>query len=164
MVKLYRMAKASVAAPKGVVEDVIFPAVSEKWLQTLIQEVESDGACKGKVKATTHPDDADYMADLNEKKWLTEATSTATGYDNLECPKCGGEKTSRGMVYFTDGHVDKTDFAAAICQIRKTASVLASNVYYMYSDLDKGRYGIGRRFWNGKVKNSEPITMWMPDA
>ena len=46
---------------------------------------------KGKVKATTHQDDADYMADLNEKKWLKEATSTATGYDNLECPKCGGE-------------------------------------------------------------------------
>jgi len=54
MVKLYRMAKASVATPKGAVEDVIFPAVSEKWLQTLIQEVESDGACKGKVKATLH--------------------------------------------------------------------------------------------------------------
>jgi len=132
---------------------------------TLLEDVRFEiYIVKGKVKATTHPDDADYMADLNEKKWLTEATSTATGYDNLECPKCGGEKTSRGMVYFTDGHVDKTDFAAAICQIRKTASVLASNVYYMYSDLDKGRYGIGRRFWNGKVKNSEPITMWMPDA
>ena len=52
MVKLYRMAKASVAAPKGVVEEVIFPAVPETWLQALIQEVENDGVGKSKVKAT----------------------------------------------------------------------------------------------------------------
>ena len=51
MVKLYRIAKASVGAPKGVVEDVIFPAASAEWLQALIQEVESDSTYKGKMKA-----------------------------------------------------------------------------------------------------------------
>jgi TnpA family transposase len=50
MVKLYKMAKASVATPKGVVEEVIYPAASEKWLHSLIQEVESNGGYKGKVQ------------------------------------------------------------------------------------------------------------------
>lgn len=50
MVKLYRMAKASVDAPKGVVEEVIFPAVPEKWLLTLIREVEAGAGYRGKVR------------------------------------------------------------------------------------------------------------------
>lgn len=50
MAKLYRMAKASVDTPKGVVEEVIFPAAPEKWLITLIQEVESRSGYKGKVR------------------------------------------------------------------------------------------------------------------
>lgn len=50
MAKLYRMAKASVQAPQGIVEDVIFPEVTEKWLQALIQEVEGAAGYTGKVK------------------------------------------------------------------------------------------------------------------
>jgi len=50
MVKLYKMAKASVEAPKGLVEDVIYPAASEKWLHAFIQEVESNGGYKGRVQ------------------------------------------------------------------------------------------------------------------
>lgn len=50
MVKLYRMAKASVGTPKGVVEDVIYPAASEKWLHALIREVEGSGVFRGKVR------------------------------------------------------------------------------------------------------------------
>ena len=47
---------------------------------------------KGKVVATTSPDDKDYMEGLNEKKWLKEAASFAKD-DNccLECPQCGTE-------------------------------------------------------------------------
>lgn len=55
MVKLYKIAKASVSAPKGMVENVVFPAAgSEKWLHALILEVESNGIYKGKVKTTLH--------------------------------------------------------------------------------------------------------------
>lgn len=50
MVKLYRMAKASIDSPKGVVEEVIFPAAPEQWLRTLIQEVEAGSGYKGKVR------------------------------------------------------------------------------------------------------------------
>ena len=50
MAKLYRIAKASVEAPQGVVEEVIFPEVPEKWLQTLIKEVEAGAGYTGKVK------------------------------------------------------------------------------------------------------------------
>lgn len=50
MVKLYNMAKASVEMPKGVVEEVIYPAASEKWLHALIQEVENNGGHKSKVQ------------------------------------------------------------------------------------------------------------------
>ena len=50
MAKLYRIAKASVEAPQGVIAEVIFPEVSEKWLQTLIQEVENRVSHTGKVK------------------------------------------------------------------------------------------------------------------
>ena len=50
MAKLYRMAKASVEAPQGIVAEVIFPEVPEKWLQTLIQEVEGTAGYTGKIK------------------------------------------------------------------------------------------------------------------
>ena len=50
MVKLYKMAKASVGAPKGMVEEVIYPEASEKWLHALIQEVENNGGYKSKVQ------------------------------------------------------------------------------------------------------------------
>lgn len=50
MAKLYRIAKASVEAPQGVVEEVIFPEAPEKWLLTLIQEVEAGSGYTGKVK------------------------------------------------------------------------------------------------------------------
>ena len=50
MAKLYRIAKASVEAPQGVVADVIFPEAPEKWLQALIQEVEGAAGYTGKVK------------------------------------------------------------------------------------------------------------------
>jgi len=52
MVKLYRMAKAAVDAPKGIIEEVIFPAAPEKWLLTLIQEVEKGSGYKGKVRTS----------------------------------------------------------------------------------------------------------------
>ena len=50
MVKLYRIAKAAIEAPQGIVSEVIFPEVPEKWLQTLIQEVEAGAEYTGKVK------------------------------------------------------------------------------------------------------------------
>ena len=50
MAKLYRIAKASVEAPQGIIEDVIFPEAPEKWLQTLIQEVETGAGYTGKIK------------------------------------------------------------------------------------------------------------------
>lgn len=50
MAKLYRIAKASVEAPQGIVAEVIFPEVPEKWLQTLIQEVEGTAGYTGKIK------------------------------------------------------------------------------------------------------------------
>lgn len=50
MAKLYRIAKASVEAPQGIVAEVIFPEVSEKWLLTLIQEVEAGAGYNSKVK------------------------------------------------------------------------------------------------------------------
>ncbi len=50
MAKLYRIAKASIEAPQCVVAEVIFPEVPEKWLQTLIQEVEAGAGYTGKVK------------------------------------------------------------------------------------------------------------------
>ncbi len=52
MAKLYRMAKAAVDAPKGTIEDVIFPAAPEKWLLTLIQEVEKGSDYRGKVRTS----------------------------------------------------------------------------------------------------------------
>ena len=50
MAKLYRIAKASVEAPQGVIADVIFPEVPEKWLQSLIQEVEAGLDHTGNIK------------------------------------------------------------------------------------------------------------------
>lgn len=50
MAKLYRMAKAAVDSPKGIIEKVIFPAAPEKWLLTLIQEIEKDSGYKEKVR------------------------------------------------------------------------------------------------------------------
>lgn len=52
MVKLYRMAKAAVDAPMGIIEEVIFPAAPEKWLLTLIQEVEKGSGYKGKIRTS----------------------------------------------------------------------------------------------------------------
>ena len=47
---------------------------------------------EGKMSATTHPDDKDYMGDLNEKKWLKEAARFAANSDgDLECPTCRTE-------------------------------------------------------------------------
>ncbi len=50
MVKLYRMSKASLGAPKGIIEDVIYPEASEKWMVALVREVEGSSAFKGKVR------------------------------------------------------------------------------------------------------------------
>lgn len=50
MVKLYRIAKASVEAPQGIVSDVIFPEAPEPWLKTLIKEVEASSGYTGKVR------------------------------------------------------------------------------------------------------------------
>lgn len=50
MVKLYRMAKASVGDPTGRIDEVIYPEVSETWLHSLIQEVEGSSALKGKIR------------------------------------------------------------------------------------------------------------------
>ena len=52
MAKLYRIAKASVETPKGVVEEVIFPEVPEKWLQALIKEVEAGAGYSGQIKTS----------------------------------------------------------------------------------------------------------------
>lgn len=50
MVKLYRMSKASLGAPKGVVEEVIYPEASERWMQAFVREVEGGSAFRGKVR------------------------------------------------------------------------------------------------------------------
>jgi len=50
MAKLYQMTKAAVESPKGIIEEVIFPAAPEKWLMTLIQEVEQGSTYKGEVR------------------------------------------------------------------------------------------------------------------
>jgi len=50
MAKLYRIAKATVEAPQGIVAEVIFPEASEKWLVTFIQEVEAGAGYTYKVK------------------------------------------------------------------------------------------------------------------
>jgi hypothetical protein len=50
MAKLYRIAKASVETPHGIIEEVIFPEAPEKWLQTLIQEVEAGTGYTVKIK------------------------------------------------------------------------------------------------------------------
>lgn len=52
MAKLYRIAKAAVDAPKGIIEEVIFPAAPEKWLLTLIQEVEKGSDYRAKVRTS----------------------------------------------------------------------------------------------------------------
>lgn len=52
MVKLYEIAKASIEQPQGVVEEVVFPAASQQWLLSLIQEIESEKNYKVKVRAT----------------------------------------------------------------------------------------------------------------
>lgn len=50
MAKLYRIAKASLETPQGIVSDVIFPEAPEKWLQTLVKEVEKCSGYTSKVK------------------------------------------------------------------------------------------------------------------
>ncbi len=50
MAKLYQIAKASIEAPQGIVSEVIFPEAPEKWLQTLIEEVEAGTGYTDKVK------------------------------------------------------------------------------------------------------------------
>lgn len=52
MAKLYRIAKAAVDEPKGIIEEVIFPEAPEKWLLTLIQEVEKASGYKNKVRTS----------------------------------------------------------------------------------------------------------------
>jgi hypothetical protein len=52
MAKLYRIAKAADDAPKGIIEEVIFPAAPEKWLLTLIQEVEKGSDYRAKVRTS----------------------------------------------------------------------------------------------------------------
>ncbi len=54
MAKLYRIAKAAVDDPKGIIDEVIFPAVPEKWLLTLIEEVEKASGYKEKVRTSLH--------------------------------------------------------------------------------------------------------------
>lgn len=50
--KLYRIAKASVEAPQGIIAEVIFPEAPEKWLQNLIKEVEAGAGYTSKVKTS----------------------------------------------------------------------------------------------------------------
>jgi len=50
--KLYSIAKASISLPKGIVEDVVFPAASKDWLLALIEEVESNTVNKATLIAT----------------------------------------------------------------------------------------------------------------
>jgi len=52
MVKLYRMAKASISSPKGIVADVIFPEAPERWLLSYIKEVETKSSYKVNVRMT----------------------------------------------------------------------------------------------------------------
>lgn len=52
MAKLYRMAKASIDSPMGIIEDVIFPEVPEKWLIAFIEEVEKVSGYKVKARAS----------------------------------------------------------------------------------------------------------------
>ena len=73
--------------------------------------------------------------------------------------KISKKKTIRGTVYFTDGHVNKTEFISEV--VTKKRPYL-SEIHHMYSDMDSGRYGCGRRFWNENAKGTTPVTVWMP--
>jgi hypothetical protein len=50
---LYQLAKAAKGRPDGIVKDVIYPAVGEKTLEELIQEVEADEKHERQVKLVT---------------------------------------------------------------------------------------------------------------
>ena len=73
--------------------------------------------------------------------------------------KVGKKVTRYGTVYFTEGHVDKVEF---ISEITTKKRPYLSEIHYMYSDMDSGRYGCGRRFWKKNEKGTEPMTVWLP--
>ena len=53
--KLYQVAKAAISKPTGIVNKVIFPVAPEKWLLSLIREIESNGpSYQGKVRIALH--------------------------------------------------------------------------------------------------------------
>jgi TnpA family transposase len=54
LLRLYKIAKASLADRKKMVEDVIFPVASEDWLLELVQEVESKKSFKENVRKALH--------------------------------------------------------------------------------------------------------------
>jgi hypothetical protein len=55
MARLYQMAKAAVDDSKGIIEEVIFPAAPERWLLTLIEEVEKGSGLYSAQKISGKP-------------------------------------------------------------------------------------------------------------
>jgi hypothetical protein len=70
------------------------------------------------------------------------------------------KKTKLGMVTFVHGHINKDTFVTAY-NAKTKKPIVADDVYHMYSDVERGRYGAGRRFWIKKEPKSEPVTVFM---
>ena len=60
----------------------------ERLLEGVMFEIRFTKNGKG-YTAKTNPDDAEYMTQLNEKRWLKEAVEYAKDADMASCPKCG---------------------------------------------------------------------------
>lgn len=64
--------------------------------------------------------------------------------------------------YFTEGHVDISKFLEAMKIKKPKLRLDANDVLYLYSDIDRGMYGIGRRFWCFEQEGYHPVTAVMP--
>jgi hypothetical protein len=62
--------------------------IGDRLLEGVMFEIRQ---VNGKYTATTRADSKDYMADLNEKKWLKAMREYAAETDTATCPKCHGE-------------------------------------------------------------------------
>lgn len=59
------------------------------------------------------------------------------------------------MFVFAIGRHDKTMFAQAVNAFRPSTKAEPEHVEYMYSNVERGRYGLGRLFWVHKQEGTE---------
>jgi hypothetical protein len=72
------------------------------------------------------------------------------------------KKTLYGWVTFTEGHVSKEEFVTAVNdKLPVKKHITPDDVTYIYSDIERGPYGVGRRFWINKEPKTEPITAFI---